>query len=337
MVALPRNSGSESSRVASNDQSSGPLARVTQVFTLFAGAAVIVYITGGVVLALRLGFDNLPYSAVVGQLPREFLISQGLGLVVLPVAAGAALYVVYRVIGQEPRRPTLVPLSSSVGLSRRLTWGYVKSVAKDMWRGRKLLSIAAVVSAVLILPALIHEIIKQPEWRWGLAYFMLAYFITFISTTAILQIRALLVQRHFKWEEDRGSWSSARLIAAMTALYAAAILPGAIAFGATVPLLNAKVCRTSGALEGSLIGETSDKLYLGLGDAKQNDRQIVVIPYDQVRQLYAGGDAKETACPPQVGTAAGSNSTSSGATGATGATGPQGTTGSDGRTGQPAG
>ena len=55
-----------------------------------AGAAALIYLTGGLALQLRLGAVRLPSSAAVPQLPREFLISQGL-LIVAPAIAVAVL------------------------------------------------------------------------------------------------------------------------------------------------------------------------------------------------------------------------------------------------------
>jgi hypothetical protein len=56
---------------------------------LFAGLVAGIYFTGGLVLSLRLGLERLPSSAAVAQLPREFLISLGLTVVVPAVAVGA--------------------------------------------------------------------------------------------------------------------------------------------------------------------------------------------------------------------------------------------------------
>src|SRR3954469_5419915 len=54
---------------------------------LLAVLAALIYITGGIVLALRLALSGLPAMGVVGQLPREFLVSLGFGLVVAPASA----------------------------------------------------------------------------------------------------------------------------------------------------------------------------------------------------------------------------------------------------------
>jgi hypothetical protein len=79
-----------------NESAQSPDARRDLIGTLekltgaLAGAAALVYLTGGLALQLRLGIVRLPSSAAIPQLPREFLISQGL-LIVAPAIAVAVL------------------------------------------------------------------------------------------------------------------------------------------------------------------------------------------------------------------------------------------------------
>jgi hypothetical protein len=57
-----------------------------------AVAAALVYGTGGLVLMLRLGLRRLPSTTAVPQLPREFLVSVGLQVVVPAVLVGGAAF-----------------------------------------------------------------------------------------------------------------------------------------------------------------------------------------------------------------------------------------------------
>ncbi len=61
-----------------------------------AGVVAFVYFTGGLVLSLRLGLERLPSTAAVPYLPREFLISLGLNVVLPAVATGALAGAVLR-------------------------------------------------------------------------------------------------------------------------------------------------------------------------------------------------------------------------------------------------
>lgn len=63
--------------------SSTLLSNAQVVIALFAGLASVIFLTGGIVLALRLLFAGLPSLSVAG-LPREFLFSTGATHVVLP-------------------------------------------------------------------------------------------------------------------------------------------------------------------------------------------------------------------------------------------------------------
>ena len=67
---------------------------LTGVAGVAAFAAALIYGTGGLVLMLRLGMRRLPSTTAVPQLPREFLLSVGLQIVVPAVlVGGAALFV----------------------------------------------------------------------------------------------------------------------------------------------------------------------------------------------------------------------------------------------------
>jgi hypothetical protein len=61
-----------------------------------AGLAAIVavlYVVGAVVIGVRLGLRDLPSTAVVAQLPREFLLSTGLNVILPFPAAVVGVYV----------------------------------------------------------------------------------------------------------------------------------------------------------------------------------------------------------------------------------------------------
>lgn len=68
------------------------LKAIRDVAATLAGLAAFVYITGGATLAARLGRGHLPSTTAVPHLPREFLISQGLQIVIPALAAGALAY-----------------------------------------------------------------------------------------------------------------------------------------------------------------------------------------------------------------------------------------------------
>jgi hypothetical protein len=65
---------------------------LTTLAGLLAGFAASVYVTGGLILSARLGLRELPSTAVVSQLPREFLVSLGLLAVGPPVLVAGLVY-----------------------------------------------------------------------------------------------------------------------------------------------------------------------------------------------------------------------------------------------------
>jgi hypothetical protein len=72
------------------------MANLENLGRVAAGLAAIVavlYVVGAVVIGVRLGVRDLPSSAVVAQLPREFLLSTGLNVTLPFPAAVVAVYV----------------------------------------------------------------------------------------------------------------------------------------------------------------------------------------------------------------------------------------------------
>jgi hypothetical protein len=70
------------------------LGGATAIFAAFVGT---LYVVGALVLGVRLGLGHLPSSAVVAQLPRDFLLSIGLtavlpGLVLGGIVAGCLTF-----------------------------------------------------------------------------------------------------------------------------------------------------------------------------------------------------------------------------------------------------
>jgi hypothetical protein len=89
--------------MADGDTGSKSLDTAKALVGLFAGAATLIYATGGAILALRLLFDGIPGLSVVPVLPREFLISLGATQVVFPaIVIGALLGIVE--LGQTSQR-----------------------------------------------------------------------------------------------------------------------------------------------------------------------------------------------------------------------------------------
>jgi hypothetical protein len=273
--------------VAPNGDNGGTLGTLTKALGLLAGVATLVYLTGGLVLALRLAFEDLPWEAVISQLPREFLISVGVTTVVVPILASASVYTGWRLHrGKDAPLPD-ARLPTAAGMRRHVA-------RHTFW-----------VTLLVVAPGIVLELIKDgPRWTlaaWG----AVAWLITAFWIYGMLWLRAAFARRHRtpgSPGEPKDSWYSPGAIAVMGALYASFLLPGAIVLGATLRLTDARVCTAGGAMvDGVLVGDTEQRVYVGEErQAKGEDRQIVAVPFDHVSETIVGNDAHEQACDPKV-------------------------------------
>lgn len=257
---------------------SKPLEVAGQVVGLLASLAVVVYVTGGLVLALRLGFENLPWDAVISQLPREFVVAVGVTSVVVPALVSAALYAAWRLHrGGQHKGPDLPRWDRA---SKRERW--------------KIFGIALGVAALLISVGVAIELVKD-GLRLGVFWALPAWAITTVWVLLVLNLRSRLGAVR----STRHNWNRLSTSAVMGALAALCVLPGAVVAGAAVPLIDVKACMRSGAERtGSLVGETDDKLYFGGGRENSDPRQIIVIPYSRLEAVWLGADATGATCPP---------------------------------------
>jgi hypothetical protein len=245
---------------------------VAQLVGLAAGAVALLYVAGGAVLALRLYLADLPSRTIAAQLPRDLLISIALAQIVLPVAVVACLYVTWRLVRGSTTPPRLL-----VGPRRLLA--------------------ASAVAGVAVVGLLIPAVGHVREGAKGLSWLVaIAFLVTLVVVLAGLSLRAKLVDAY---GESPGSWSSQAAVARMAVVIALVAVPICVLFaGAYFPLLPAQVCTASGAnVSGVLIGETSDRTYIG--EVKEvGDLNVFSIPSSQTTQTVIGGNATAaSACP----------------------------------------
>ena len=244
---------------------------------LAAGFVALLYVAGGGVLALRLYLADLPSRTIAAQLPRDLLISIALAQIVLPVAVVAGLYAAWRLLRGATAPPT------------------------RLMRGRGLLAasaVAALAVVALLLPAVGHV----REGAKGLAWLLpLAFLVTLLAVLVGLSLRARLVDAY---GDSARTWSVLAAVVRMTLVVALVAVPITVLFaGAYFPLLPAQVCTMSGAsVTGVLIGETSDRTYVG-ETKKRGKLDVFSIPSTQTTQtIIGGGAAAAGACPAQPGT-----------------------------------
>ena len=156
------------------------------------------------------------------------------------------------------------------------------------------------LSLILVAPA---AVFTGLNWDWR-RYLPLAvgFLIAAVISTVMLELRALLGN---KADADDGSLSKLASTALMVVVVAIWSMPGFILFWGNIGLPVAILCSTNGkAYRGVLIGETSDRTYLGEPSVPEGQQrtegerhhQIVVVPLVQVRKLIFGHKATKPYC-----------------------------------------
>jgi hypothetical protein len=273
MAAAPQENGSDGK---------GLLQVATEIAGLFAGLAALVYATGAIVMALRLAFKGLPWNNVVSQLPREFMLSVGAGQVLLPALLVGALYGLYRLIwADRPTPPRTV------------------SFRRNGWRARGIVLRRYAIGALLLLAPTVLIVASRDDVGFGdlkLGLVLGIFLVVGVAAAAVQEARALVIKRF----DDPEQWNSLRPVAAMAGVYAVAALPAALLGAAAIPLTEANVCITGGYSEtGYLVGESSDRVYLGEKPKGKNDggqRRILVVPLAKVEELFFGDEAYSAGC-----------------------------------------
>jgi len=256
----------------------GVLQTVTQVAGLFAGLATIVYLTGAVVLALRLMFAHLPWGDVVSQLPREFILSTGAGQVLLPSLLVGALYGLFRILRDNRSKAPVV--------SRwRSGWG-------KRW---EVVSSYLLTSFVMMIPLETILILRHASsgYKPQLERILAGYVLLLLAAVACHEVRAVAA-RHYK---KRKRWNSLKAAAVMAGIYStAAIIPMMVA-ASGIGFTSAKVCKVGGGeRSGVLVGESADHVYLGENESGQGRHRIAVYPLTKVEELFIGDGASAISC-----------------------------------------
>jgi len=268
-----------------------------QLFGLAAGFIALVYAAGGGVLALRLYLSDLPSRTVVGQLPRDLLISVGLSQIVLPALGVAAIYVITRLLWGNSPPPTRLVDEWGAKPSRR-GW----RVRLEGWR--RLLA-ASAIPALVATGFAAEQMWRYVtrDWQKLLPSLPLTFLVTLIVVLVALNLRARLALSARRApatnEIVRERWNERSAVVRMTSVVALVSLPFCLVFAGTINLLDARVCITGGShvqhVDGVLIGETTNRTYIG-ENGDQDPLQVFAIPQSEIIETVIGGGADETDC-----------------------------------------
>jgi hypothetical protein len=255
-----------------NPQSSSKLIEDLQkLVAAIAGTAALIFITGGLALGARMAIYGLPESVVVGQLPRDWLFSLGLGGVIFPALLAGALYAAGRlVIGTDVKPPSF----------RR--W-------RPASKGTRLRFIGLLVGGSILLAApATYEVAERSliENAWIAGIFVISLATTYFALNA----RARIADRN----DTQDEYNRLPVLFAMIAVVTAWAIPGALMTQATLPLLDAQVCAQNGVhYKGWLLGESENSVYIGENVVPH---RVVAIPRDQIEETYSGDGATTITC-----------------------------------------
>jgi hypothetical protein len=277
--------------VADREQAGSDVVRtIGQLLGLAAGFLALVYAAGGGVLALRLYLAHLPSRTIVGQLPRDLVISFGLTQVVLPVLALVALYAGFRVLRGAAPPPGPLIGQWTEGSSRG--WAQLIGVS----------AVPAFVVAGAIALGADDDRGGSDQLLWlspVQKLSVLAFLVTLLVVLLALNMRARLVH---EYGQPESLWSTRRPIGLMTLVVGLAAVPVCVCLsGAFFPLLDVKVCTNRSDVRGVLIGETSSRTYVG-ETARPPPLLVFSVPSSQITETFIGGEAGRRPCPETAGT-----------------------------------
>jgi hypothetical protein len=244
----------------------------TAAVGLLAGIVTGVYVLGGTVIALRLffeGFEPGSVAAIIGQLPRELVVTTAL----LDVGLAAVF------------TGLLAVLAAAVYAAVRGT------APADSDNGLGTAGLLVVVTALLLVPAIVAAILTH-GWTWwlltGVFGFALAYLVVFAC-----------------WREAKRAggrtWPPALRIAAIGGLGALVAVIPAVMFAAALDFEGAQVCTTTSLSpeKGELIGEGGGSVLLEIDFS--HEESIVSLPSDEVTRSEYGDLSSTFTCPPPPG------------------------------------
>jgi hypothetical protein len=253
--------------IETSADTTGSLSNLKDLFGLFAGVGVVVYVLGGAILIARLYYAHLPYQAVFGQLPREFLITVGISQALVYGLIAAALYALLRgsgAIGGSGANPLVVTLLT-------------------------LLAWAALMGVVLWLSGLREG--GVPGLEDATEFWLVVAVVLLVVVAAAAVVRGQYAQGNVHWRPGP-DWIT------LAIAYGLVVTVAAASASATFPLLAAKACASAGFQErGDLVGHSGDRIFLG--EQVRGNRRIVSLPSGDVEELFVGPHAEGAGCDPR--------------------------------------
>jgi hypothetical protein len=261
--------------------------KLTKLIALLAALGGAVYVLGGVVMFLRLKRLQAPaFSAILGQLPREFLVTTAITAVLVPSAIAGVIYAFIRTVaGSNMKLPKHLLVAEDSGVRARLMHQWLPAAAA-----------AVILTIVGVWLPLFHRFADLRMSHGLVQSWFLAIWRTvswavvgLVAEWAVLT--TVLIARSRVVHDHRRSWGSRTAVGLMTLLVSVALVPTFLLFSSGIRLPKAEVCPVGGAAPevGYLIGETSDRTYLIENeDGDDSPNRIASFPQTGIGELFIG-------------------------------------------------
>ncbi len=252
-----------------------PIAAIRELAAVVTAIAGVVVLSGGIVLALRLSYADLPWEGVLGQLPRGLLITVGLAQVLLPALVVAALHGASRA-ARPPREP----------------------VVHRRWRSRLLV-------VGLWTPVLLLVVGTAASWPYTSARSDADIDGDIILGALVCIAAALFALAEIRIRTQKGTVArrSGPPWAPVTLGYAAVAAVVATFVAATFPLADSRVCLGSRAVAGKLVTAVGERVILGEPSRIPGARgHLVAFRSADVGAVIVGGGAEDVDCAAYTGT-----------------------------------
>lgn len=247
-----------------------PLKTATAIVGLFAGIASALYVLGGLVIALRMLFDGFSLNevvAIIGQLPRELVVTTAMLDVLLPAATLALVVGLVAAFWADLRGIRLPARRAGVGFRAYL--------------------VLLVATLLLVAPAIVHALQTDGP--------------TLSLVSSVIGIATTFLAAYVGWYALRsiagGSWGPGPKLLTAAAIVAAVALTPAVMFASSLAFPEAQACVSDSAVpvEGRLIGEGGDRVLLEQQEGKV--ASVVALPSDHVTKTEYGDLALNFPCP----------------------------------------
>ena len=247
----------------------------TAVVGLLTGVVTGLYVLGGLVLALRLLFDHFSLAeivSIIGQLPRELVVTTAMLDVLLPAASVGLAFGLLGALVAGERGIGLPAASTGIGVR-----GFV---------------VLVVVTVALVALPITHALLADGP--------------TLSVFASVIGIVTTFLAAYAGWYGLRSisaadGWGPGPKILLGAIAAATVALTPAVMFAASLSLAHAQACvvDSPAAVRGLLIGEGNDRVLLEQQGG--DEAGVIALPSDRVSKSEYGDLSSSFLCPVPVG------------------------------------